>query len=162
MKSVFTIFPTSKVNNKTQCKWSIIEKEAFRSHFSLQQLDYNLHNARFVIKTAHKPSTYILESAFQNKETSLSALGMSGYNCTVEYIAGTGNTCADLLSRKPDNGKTEQEKEPFVLDINDKTFKIGVINSNEIDPKQFASCRVPENNSYEEPDIELMGLDMVL
>ena len=28
---------------------------------------------------------------------------MSGYNCTIEYIAGTTNTCADLLSRYLDN-----------------------------------------------------------
>ena len=27
---------------------------------------------------------------------------MSGYNCTIEYIAGTTNTCADLLSRHPE------------------------------------------------------------
>ena len=30
---------------------------------------------------------------------------MAGYNCSIEYIAGTTNTCADLLSRHPDNVK---------------------------------------------------------
>ena len=121
-----------------------------------------MHNARFVIRTDHKPLKYILQSPIQNKKISLWALDMSGYNCTVEYIPDTENMCADLLSRKPDNGQEEPEEEPFVLDINDNTFEICVINANEIDPKQFASCRVPENSSFEEPDIELVGLDMVL
>ena len=35
----------------------------------------------------------------QNKKIQLCALGIGGYNCNIEYIAGKENTCADLLSR---------------------------------------------------------------
>ncbi|MEW8548330.1 MAG: DDE-type integrase/transposase/recombinase, partial [Candidatus Thiodiazotropha sp.] len=161
IKNEKPIYYLSHKLSKTQCKWSTIEKEAFAIHYSLQKLDYYLHNARFVIKTDHKPLKYILESPIQNKKISLWALGMSGYNCSVEYIAGTENTCADLLSRKPDNGYIEQENEPFVLDINDNTYEIGVINSHEIDPKTLASCKIPEKESFAVPDTEFTDIDMV-
>ena len=84
---------------------------------------------------------------------------MSGYNCSLEYIPGTENTRADLLSRKPDSNHVQSD-EPFVLDINDNTFEIGVINSSEIDPKQYASCRIPDKDKPEVPDTGLVGLDM--
>ena len=98
----------------------------------------------------------------QNKKIQLSALSMAGYNCTVEYIAGTENTCADLLSRKPDGGHTEAEAEPFEGDINDNTFEVDVINSNEIDPKQFASYEVADNPEKEAPTWDLTDVDMTV
>ena len=157
VKNEKPIYYLSHKLSKTQCKWSTIEKEAFAIHYSLQKLDYYLHNARFVIRTDHKPLKYLLESP---KKISLWALGMAGYNCSVEYIPGTENTCADLLSRKPDRGHEEPE-EQFVLDINDNAFEVGMINSNEIDPKQYGSCKVPEKDTHTIPDTESMGLDMV-
>ena len=99
------IYYLSHKLSRTQCRWSVIEKEAFAIHFSLQKLDYYLHNASFVIPTDNKPLKYLLESPMQNEKIQLWALSMSGYNCSIEYIAGTTNTCADLLSRHPDNIK---------------------------------------------------------
>ena len=64
--------------SKSQCKWSVGEKEVFAIHFALQKLDYYLHNAQFVIKTDHKPLKYLLESPMQNKKIQLWALSMSG------------------------------------------------------------------------------------
>ena len=98
VKNEKPIYYLSHKLSKTQCKWSTIEKEAFAIHFSLQKLDYYLHNAKFVIKTDHKPLKYLLESPMQNKKIQLWALGMAGYDCTIVYIPGTENTCADLLS----------------------------------------------------------------
>ena len=40
--------------SKSQCKWSTVEEKAYAIHFSLQKLDYYLHNAEFLIKTDHK------------------------------------------------------------------------------------------------------------
>ena len=74
----------------------------------------------------------------QNKKIQLWALSMAGYNCTIEYIAGTTNTCADLLSRRPDEpGHCQEENltEELDLDVNDNTFQVDVINSNEFEPK---------------------------
>lgn len=55
VKNEKPIYYLSHKLSKTQCKWSTIEKEAFAIHYALQKLDYYLHNARFVIKTDHKP-----------------------------------------------------------------------------------------------------------
>ena len=38
----------------------------------------------------------------QNTKIQLWPLSMAFYNCSIEYIAGTTNTYADLLSRRPD------------------------------------------------------------
>ena len=102
----------------------MVEKEAFAIHFALQKLDYYLHNSQFVIRTDHKLLKYLLESPVKNKKIQLWALSMSGYNCTVEYIAGTTNTCADMLSRHPANVKKtsddqncEEVEDQTVLDV---------------------------------------------
>ena len=52
------IYYLSHKLSRTQCKWSIVEKEAYAIHFVLQKLDHYLHGADFVIKTDHKPLKY--------------------------------------------------------------------------------------------------------
>ncbi|MCG7876478.1 MAG: DDE-type integrase/transposase/recombinase [Candidatus Thiodiazotropha taylori] len=162
VKNEKPIYYLSHKLSKTQCKWSTIEKEAYAIHYSLQKLDYYLHNAKFTIKTDHKPLKYLLESQMQNKKIQLWALGISGYNCTIEYISGTENTCADLLSRKPDTIGSPEEKDLFEPEINDNTFEVGVINSNQFNPKDFAGCSIPANEGREVPDSDFKELDMAL
>jgi hypothetical protein len=93
----------------TQTRWSTIEKEAFAIHYALKKLDCYLHNASFTIRTDHKPLKYILESPMQNKKIQLWALSIAGYNCKVEYVAGTDSLVADLLSRMPSSAMTHDE-----------------------------------------------------
>ena len=109
-----------------------------------------LHNAQFVIRTDHKPLKYLLESPMQNKKIQLWALSMSGYNCSIEYIAGSTNSCADLLSRHPDNVQkasdiqnSKEVEDQTVLDVNDNLYEVNVLDSNQFDPKTFASCELP-------------------
>ena len=49
---------------------------------------------------------------------------MAGYNCRIQYIECTKNTCADLLSRHPDNVGLDKERleEGIDLDISDNTY----------------------------------------
>ena len=85
-----------------------------------------LHNAEFVIKSDHKPLSFVLSAPLQNKKIQLWALSLAGYNCKVEYIEGKANTCADLLSRIPEIGQgrvKEEIKEPDV-DVNDRMLEI--------------------------------------
>ena len=67
----------------------------------------------------------------QNKKIQLWALGLSGFNCKVEYIEGVQNTCADLLSRSPQESKDNPTDHTYEPDVSDKAFEINVINSNE-------------------------------
>ena len=59
---------------RSQCKWSVVEKEAFGIYFVLQNLDYFLNNAQFTIKIDHKPLRYLLISPVQIKKIQLRAL----------------------------------------------------------------------------------------
>ena len=153
------IYYLSHKLSRSQCKWSVVEKEAFAIHFALQKLDFYLHNSQIVIRTDHKPLKYLLESPMQNKKIQLGALSMSCYNCTVEYIAGTTNTCADLLSRHPDNVKKtsddqdgEEVEDQTVLDVNDNLYEINILDSTQFEPKSFASCDLPNDESFEKSD----------
>ena len=147
----------------TQSRWCTIEKEAYAIHFALQKLDHYLHNAEFVIRTDYKPLKYLLESPMQNKKTQLWALSISGYTCIKEYITVPENTCADLLSRLPpetdsqsDQPKCQENIEP---DINENTFEINALNSNQFNAKYYASCEMQEEVDREKPSI--IGLDMI-
>ena len=71
VKNEKPIYYLSNKLSKTQCKRSTIEKEAYAINYSLCKLDYYLHDARFVIKTDHKPLKYLLESQMQNKKIKL-------------------------------------------------------------------------------------------
>ena len=84
---------------------------------------------------------------------------LSSYNCTIEYITGTAKTCADSLSRHPDNVKKtsddqncEEVVDQTVLDVNDNLYEINVLDSIKLEPKPFASCDLQNNESFEKCD----------
>lgn len=146
--------------SKTQQKWPVIEKEAFAIHYALQKLDHYLHGAEFIIKTDHKPSKYLLESPMQNKKVQLWALGISGYNCKIEYISGVQNTCADLLSRSPPYAENQEDDGEVEVDVSDKVFEINTFNSNQFNPKHFASCEYQNEEKATTPIKKIGEFDM--
>ncbi|KAK7501761.1 hypothetical protein BaRGS_00007192, partial [Batillaria attramentaria] len=148
--------------SESQKKWSTIEKEAFAIHYALQKLDHYLHNAQFKICTDHRPLKYLLNSPMQNKKIQMWALGIAGYNCTIEYIPGPTNVLADLLSRMPEGlvCQSSQEEAEQVKEVSDNSFEISVVNSNEFTPKDFASFQ-PSGEPREKLDkIKLAEFDM--
>lgn len=166
------IFFLSEKLSRSQVKWSTIEKGAFAIHYALQKLDHYLHNADFVIRTDHKPLKNIIEGRepMQHKKLQLWALGIAGYNCKIEYIAGTANVCADLLSRIPSemDGKTEDKEldhedhdENACIDIDDRCLEIDAKNSNRFNPRQFASCRVEFTDELQKPELDIPDFDLV-
>ena len=156
------IYYLSHKLSDTQTRWSTIEKEAFAIHYALQKLDHFLHNAKFTIKTDHKPLKYLLDSPMQNRKIQLWALGIAGYDCEVQYIKGSDNTCADLLSRSP--LKEHQVNDDFTPDLSDKAFEVNALNSNQFDPNQFASCKVdhPTLNVPNSTELTLGNIDMAV
>ena len=149
----------------TQCRYSTIERECYAIYYALQKLHTYLHNAKFEIFCDHQPLKYLLESPMMNKRVQMWALTIQGYNATISYIKGSSNTLADLLSRHPNprEGKQGQETsaEPEIVpDVSDKSYEIGVINSNAVDLNQFASCNFKENDLLDKPDS--LGLDMIV
>ena len=98
----------------------------------------------------------------QNKKIQLWALGLSAYNSKVEYIEGVQNTCADLLSRSPQGSKDSPTDHTYEPDVPDKAFGINVINSNELNPKDYVSCSVTEPEGLTVPKEKIIQLDIVI
>jgi hypothetical protein len=143
----------------TQTRWSTVEKEAFAIHFALQKFDHYLHNAKFVIRTDHKPQKYLLDAPIKNRKIQLWALSIAGYNCQIEYIPRTENTCADLLSRTP---QTTEPRETHIEseshddpDVHGNALEINFINSNAINPKEFVRYDLDEPDIPVKPQIRL-------
>ena len=63
---------------------------------------------------------------------------MAGYNCSIRYLKGKYNVCADLLSRAVD--ASEDHEEP-PGDIDDRYYLLSAINSKLFQPNQFASYK---------------------
>ena len=121
--------------------------------FRLNRLSHYLTNAEFTIRTDHKPLKYLLDSPMQNKKIQLWALEIAGYNCTIEYIKGSDNSCADLLSRIPKTAGLTQEKGAFEPDVSDKSYQISALNSNRFNPGWYASCKLPPDDPVSKPTL---------
>ena len=150
-------FLSHKLSN-TQTRWSTIEKEAFAIHYALQKLNHYLHSATFSIFTDHKPLEYLLKSPIQNKKIQTWALGIAGYNCDIQYLQGRDNVCADLLSRAVDAPGSDDDQQ---VEIDDRNYSVSVINSNQFEPKEFASYERDDDpaSTSERPIIQ--GLDLI-
>ena len=118
-----------------------------------------MYNAEFKIKTDHKPLKYILDAPVQNKNIQLWALNISAYNCTIEYISGTKNVVADFLSRLPTK-QVQIKEEEEMLDINDNTYEINVINSSALKPRSRIDKNMVVDDISEKTDFQFQNINM--
>ena len=105
------------------------------------------------------------QTAFDFLKESLTVVPLLAYPDTNKpYVLYTdaSNHCADLLSRIPfkkgEKEELQQSKstpEDEELDIDDRSLEIGAINSNEINPRDFASSHVDPPGDVLKPDIDL-------
>ena len=102
----------------------------------------------------------MLESPMQNKKIQLWALGISGYNSKVEYIRGSSNSRADLLSRVPKNGTMNSEEGLDEPDVSDNAYEINALNSNHLRTGDFAVSNVPLPKEFEKAEV-MPDTDMV-
>ena len=108
--------------SETQQRWLVIEKEVY--------------GAIFTIKTDHKLLKYLLEAEWTNKKIQQWALKLSGYNCKIEYLAGKDNTCADLLSRTPE--QLEAESIHLSPGVDDRAYQVNVLNAHTLGNRPFS------------------------
>ena len=118
-----------------------------------------MYNAEFKIKTDHKPLKYILDAPVQNKNIQLWALNISAYNCTIEYIPGAKHVVADFFSRLPTN-QVEIKEEEEMLDINDNTYEINVINSSALKPRSRIDKNMVVDDISEKTDFQFQNINM--
>ena len=94
--------------NETQQRWPIIEKEAYAIIYSVQKVRPYLLGSKFTVVTDHKPLKYLFTSEMKNARIQRWAVVLSEYGCDIEYVSGTKNVVADMLSRLgPDDVETD-------------------------------------------------------
>ena len=158
------IYFLSQKLSPTLAKMSIVMKEAYAIHYALNKLDYYLRNAKVRVRCDHQPLKYLLSSEQKNRRLQAWALTIGSYNCQIEYLKGSDNVCADLLSRRPndeENSPKEVSVEEEIPIIRDATFEIATLNSNQFEPKQYLTVEI-EKKSANEPLPSLENFDMKL
>ena len=87
----------SKSLNKTQLKWSTIEKECYAIFWALYKLDYLIRDIEFLLKTDHANLTFLNTNSKQKVQRW--KLSILQYNFDLEYFEAIKNNVADDLSR---------------------------------------------------------------
>ena len=120
-----------------------------------------MHESEFVIRTDHKPLKYIMESPIQNKKIQHWTTNLWGYNCTIEYIEGRKNVCADMLSRL--QHPISEDSECSDPDITNKTFEVNFIDSSRINPKKYAQYDYQyEEKQCNKEELMVPGFDLTV
>jgi len=87
----------SKTLDKTQMKWSTIEKEAYAIYYAFHKFDYLIRDSHFLLKTDHANLTYINTNSKQKVQRW--KLAIQEYDFDIEHIKGENNIAADAFSR---------------------------------------------------------------
>ena len=150
-------FLSHKLSDSQIKSYSTSEKEAFAIHYALNKLHYYLHNATFTIKTDHQPLKYLFSAEQKNRRIQAWSLTIGSYNCNIEYIKGTENVCADLLSRSPPK---DEDNSVSIPDISDRAFEIAALNSNHFNPKEYINVSTELTQEKENPIPKLEDFNM--
>ena len=93
----------SRVLNKVECNYSVIQRECIAAVYGMKQFRHYLLGRPFELWTDHEPLKWL---ANQKLEGMLGrwALALQGYSFTVMYHRGSQNTNPDALSRQRETG----------------------------------------------------------
>ena len=99
----------SKSLNKSQLRWSVIQKEAYGIFFSCMYLQSFLRDRFFTIRTDHRNLLLITEAS--NPMIVRWYMALSEISFSLEFIPGVDNDIADSLSRLWRNNMIDSPKE---------------------------------------------------
>lgn len=80
-------------------RYSIIERECLGIVWSVSKLGRYLYGRKFLLQTDHRPLKYLQSSRSANGRLARWTLALCEYSFEVQYIKGSENLFADLLSR---------------------------------------------------------------
>ena len=86
----------SKSHDKSQLRWSVIQKEAYGIFYSNMYLQSLLRDRLFTIRTDHRNLLFITEAS--NPMIVRWYIALSEFSFTLEFIPGVDNDIADSLS----------------------------------------------------------------
>ena len=66
----------------------------------MKDCEYFLRGRNFVLKTDHKPLTWLDKKVYRNAKVARWAEYLSGYNFVIQYLPGVDNSLADMFSRQ--------------------------------------------------------------
>ena len=96
------LFPTGYISRKLiprERNYTISEKECLAVVWAINKFKVYLLGKDFHLQTDHQSLAYLNNAKFTNQRIMRWALALQPYRFTVEYIRGTDNVGADLLSR---------------------------------------------------------------
>ena len=80
-------------------RWDTPQKEGFAIFYALDKFDYLLRDRKFTVRTDHANLTRLREDYSSNKKVQRWLTCFQHYDIDFEYIKGTHNVVADILSR---------------------------------------------------------------
>ena len=83
----------------SQLNWAALTKEAFAIYSSIKKLSYYLEDAEIILRSDHLPLKKFLQKNTLNTKVNNWVVIISPYKIQFEYIKGTRNTLADIMSR---------------------------------------------------------------
>lgn len=92
----------SKKLNKSQCRYSVMERECLAVVWEVLKSEPYLYGKEFIIETDHQPLTCLRKSKVANERIMRWALALQPYRYRLQVIKGTDNVGADYLSRSMD------------------------------------------------------------
>jgi hypothetical protein len=121
----------SKTLSPCESRWSASEREAFGLMMSIEKFSYYLMGSSFLVLTDHKALECIDRKIIANDKIARWQERLSKFTFTCQYLKGTDNTLADMLSRpwhkirkKPDEKPTEELAGQFYNPVGEKDLLI--------------------------------------
>ena len=90
---------TSVLFRGSQLNWAALTKEAYAIYMSVKKLSFYLDSAQIKLRSNHLPLKKFLEKNTMNAKVNNWAVELEFQNINFEFIAGTNNVLADMLSR---------------------------------------------------------------
>ena len=110
---MFPVAYASKKLNKSQCRYSVMERECLAVVWAVLKFEPYLYGKEFIIETDHQPLTCLRTSKVANGRIMRWALALQPYRYRLKVIKGTENVGADYLSRS-----TEAAEASFISFVN--------------------------------------------
>jgi hypothetical protein len=110
------IAAASKSFTSTEQKWAANEREAYAILTMCERFDYYLRGPRaFTVLTDHRPLTALDVKSFGSPKLARWQLRLQRYRMVIQYIKGSENVWADLLSRPYDVAPRKLVKDCTVM-----------------------------------------------
>lgn len=142
----------SRSFTKGESNKSTIEQELAAIHWAIQYFRPYIYGKKFLIKSDHRPLTYLFSMKNPSSKLTRMRLDLEEYDFTVEYIRGKENYTADALSRIEfsDITNTEQNK---ILKVTTRLQAHEKLNNKSIEkPNTESDLRIYEAINAQEYD----------